>query len=363
MRDPIREDVRETLKLTRKAGIQVIMITGDHALTAKAIGLELGFGISQEAVVSGEELEGLSDKELNKRLPKIEIIARAAPIHKMRIIDAWQKLGAVVAMTGDGVNDAPALKSADIGVAVGSGTDVAKEASDLVLLDDSFSTIMAAVAEGRTGFANIRKATVVVMSNAFTEIVLITSSLIFRTPFPITAVQILWVNLVEDGLPVLSLAFEPSEKGVMDQKPLSPKEPILNREAKSIIFAVGILSDLLLVGIFLYLLKGLHWDLIKAQSFVFVAAATPTLINVFAFKSLRVPLHRINLLNNRFLVGSVAVGFILMIAALYTPFLNNFLKTVPLPLGAALACFMLFPLQKLILVELTKWWYNRRRED
>src|SRR3989344_7796401 len=145
IRDPIREDVRSAMQLTRQAGIKILMVTGDHILTAKAIGLELGFATSNDAVINGEELDTLSDDQLKKRVGKLEIIARVNPVHKMRIINAWQKLGAVVAMTGDGVNDAPSLKSADIGIAIGSGTDVAKEASDLILLNDSFSTITAAV--------------------------------------------------------------------------------------------------------------------------------------------------------------------------------------------------------------------------
>ncbi len=358
IRDPIREDVKEALRITRQAGIKVMMITGDHILTAKAIGLELGFGIASPAVITGQELDQLSDKELRLRAGKLEIIARATPVHKMRIIDAWQGLGAVVAMTGDGVNDAPALKAADIGVAVGSGTDVAKEASNLILLDDSFATITAAVQEGRTGFANIRKATVVVMSNAFTEIVLITGSLLFSVPFPVTAIMILWVNIVEDGLPVLSLAFEPAEPGIMERKPLSPKEPILDREAKFIIFAVGILTDILLFGIFTYLLKYSGWNLIKIQSFIFIATATPTLLNIFAFKSLKNSLLKIDLFNNRLLILSVIIGFILMFLAIYNPLLNRFLKTAPLPLWAALLSFLLFPMIKLSLIEFTKWWYR-----
>ena len=360
IRDPIREDVRSAMQLTRQAGIKILMVTGDHILTAKAIGLELGFATSNDAVINGEELDTLSDDQLKKRVGKLEIIARVNPVHKMRIINAWQKLGAVVAMTGDGVNDAPSLKSADIGIAIGSGTDVAKEASDLILLNDSFSTITAAVSEGRTGFANIRKATTIVMSNAFTEITLITCALIFSTPFlPIIAVQILWVNIVEDGLPVLSLAFEPSEEEIMKSKPTSPEEPILNREVKYIIFAVGILADLTLFGIFYYLYRNSGWDAIKIQSFVFVATAAPTLLNIFALKSLKTPIHRIKLLNNHFLLMAVGVGFALMFMAIYVPFFNQFLKTVPLPIWPALASFLLFPLFKLTLVELVKWQFRR----
>ena len=335
------------------------MVTGDHILTARAIGLELGFGTSDSAVINGEDLDKMSEKDLEKAIAKIEIVARVNPEHKMRIIKAWQNRGAVVAMTGDGVNDAPALKAADIGIAVGSGTDVAKEASDLVLLDDGFNTITAAIAEGRTGFANIRKATVTVMCNAFTEIVLIASTLVTHSPFPLTAIQILWVNIVEDGLPVLSMAFEPTEDGVMKTKPTPPNEPRLDRESNFLIFAVSIFSDLTLVGIFLYLFYSMGWDLVKAQTLVFVATATPTLINIFSFKSLRVPLTKIKIFNNRFLLFSVAIGFILMIVALYNPFFNKFLKTVPLALGPALLCFLVFPFYKLLLIEIAKWWFNR----
>ncbi len=359
IRDPIREDVRETLAVTRKAGVKVLMVTGDHILTAKAIGLELGFGTASDAVITGEELDKISDGELQSVIKNLEIIARVNPEHKLRIIAAWQKHGAVVAMSGDGVNDAPALKAADIGVAVGSGTDVAKEASDLVLLDDSFSTITAAIEEGRTGFANIRKATVTVMSNAFTEIILIASTLVTHSPFPVTAIQILWVNIVEDGLPVLAMAFEPSEEGIMNTKPISPREPILDRESKMLIFVVSLISDLTLVAIFLYLHRVLHWDLMKAQSLVFIATATPTLVNVFSFKSLRLPLPKINLWNNKFLLASVAIGFALMLIAVYVPFFNHFLGTVPLPFWPAIASLVLFPVYKLSLIELTKMWYRR----
>lgn len=361
IRDPIRTDVRNTLEITRKAGMKVIMITGDHALTAKAIGLELGFKTSGAAVASGEEIDNMSDGELRKRIGSIEIISRAEPIHKMRIIDAWQDLGAVVAMTGDGVNDAPALKSADIGVAIGSGTDVSKEASDLILLDDSFSTITVAVAEGRTGFANIRKATITVMSNAFSELILIAGALILKVPFfPITAIQILWVNLVEDSLPVLAMAFEPQETEIMKSKPTSPKEPILDREAKSLIFAVSIVADLTLVGIFYYLYRYLGWEAITIQSFLFVAIATPTLLNVFAFKSLKTPITRIKILNNWFLVAASVLGFALMATAIYVPFFNRFLRTTPLSFWPAALGFVLFPLFKLCMVELTKWHYREK---
>ena len=198
------------------------------------------------------------------------------------------------------------------------------------------------------------------MSNALTEIVLITSTLITHTPFPVTAIQILWVNIAEDGLPALAMAFEPPEKGVMNSKPISPNEPILNRQSKTLIFAVSLVSDLTLVGIFFYLYKYLNWDLVKAQSLIFVATATPTLINIFAFKSLTTPITKIKLASNKFLLFSVAVGFALMIIAIYVPFFNRFLKTVPLGFWPSVFSFLIFPFYKLGLIEATKWWYRHQ---
>ena len=357
IRDPIREDVKKTLAITRGAGIKVLMITGDHVLTARSIGRELGFSDHPGAIVTGQDLDEMSDMELKKRVGSFQIIARATPTHKMRVIDAWQSLGAVVAMTGDGVNDAPALKSANIGIAIGSGTDVTKEASDLVLLNDSFSTITAAVRQGRIGFENIKKVTILLLSNSFTEIVLILSSLVLAIPFPITAVQILWVNLVEDSLPVLALAFEPGEPGVMKKPPIRPDERIVDSEAKILIFAVGLITDVILVGIFLYLLKIALWPIDHIRTFIFTAVGIDTLLYVFAFKSLKRPIWRSKPFNNPFLLVAAAIGFTMLFAAVYLPILNKFLGTVPLGVTSILIIFAFGGL-KVMLVEIVKWRYR-----
>ncbi|GAH57008.1 unnamed protein product, partial [marine sediment metagenome] len=218
------------IKICREAGMRPILVTGDHKLTAKAIAAEIGLKTKEENIIEGKDLDKLSDEEFERKVKNIEVYARAEPRHKLRIIETWQQKGEVVAMTGDGINDAPALKKANIGVALGSGTDVAKEASDLILLPDSFNIIVAAVEEGRAIIDNIRKVITYLLSDSFTEIILIATSLFLGFPLPIVAVQILWVNLIEDGPLGLCLAFEPKEKDLMKRKPQGQDVPLLTRD-------------------------------------------------------------------------------------------------------------------------------------
>lgn len=360
IRDPIREDVREAMVVTRQAGIRVVMVTGDHKFTARAIGKDLGFSTSIEATISGLELDAISESELKKRIANIEIFARVNPKHKMRIIDAWQARGEAVAMTGDGVNDAPALKSADIGVSLGSGTDVTKEVADLVLLDNSFSTIISAIRQGRIAFDNIRKVVVFLLSGSFTELIIILSSLILHVPLPITAAQILWVNLVEDGPPNFALAFESGEEGIMRRKPVGPKEQILNSEAKILIFIVGIITDLMLVGIFFLLYYYSSWSIEHIRTFIFATLGTDALFYVFALKSLSKPIWQTNPFNNRYLVGAVGIGFLMVLAGVYLPVLNQLLRTVPLSLTEILIVIGL-GFVEIILIEFVKLLYRNSR--
>ena len=219
LKDPLRKDTKKAVGICIKAGMKPIIVTGDHLLTALAVAKELGLDVKEENVIQGKDLDKLSYREFQKRINQIYVYARVEPRHKLRIIQAWQNKKEVVAMTGDGINDAPALKKADIGIAFGSGTDVAEEVSDLVLLNDNFSVIVAAVEEGRSILNNIRKVITYLLSDTFTEIILVGVSIMAGFPLPITAVQILWVNLIEDGFPSIALAFEPKEKGLMNQKP------------------------------------------------------------------------------------------------------------------------------------------------
>lgn len=327
--DPIRKGVKQAMQICRQAGIRPIIVTGDHKLTTKAVAEELGFEIKEENILEGMDLDKLSDKEFKEILDRIQIYSRAEPKHKMRIIDAWQERGEVVAMTGDGINDAPALKKADIGIALGSGTAVAKEISDLILLNDSFSIIITAIEQGRMIIDNIRKTIVYLLSGSFAEVILVGVSILIGTPLPITAVQILWVNLIEDGLPGIVLAFEPKEKGIMKQKPRGHEAPLLTKEMKLMILIIGLITNLILLGLFFWLWKQ-NLDITYIRTMIFACLTIDSLFYVFSCKSLRKNLWHINPFSNKFLVGSTILGIIMLIVVIYTPIFQILLKTVPL---------------------------------
>jgi calcium-translocating P-type ATPase len=359
VRDPVRPDVKESLKITRRAGIRVLMVTGDHKLTARAIGKELEFNDDPTAIVDGPELDLMPDEELAEQIKKVEIFSRASPKHKMRIISVLKAQEQVVAMTGDGVNDAPALKAADVGVSIGAGTDVTKEAADLVLLNDSFSTITSAIRQGRIAFDNMRKVTIFLLMGSFTEFVLIMASLMFRIPLPITAVQILWANIVEDGFPNFALAFEPGEKDIMSRPPLKRKEPILDRPGMAFVFIYGIVTDLILVGIFLGLFYNSSYALEHIRTIMLAAVATDALLLVFVLKNLREPLYKIKVFNNFYLFFAVLLGFAAMFAAIYAPPLQWLLGTVPLNMiDVALVLGLGFV--KVGFAEGIKWWFRKK---
>ncbi len=360
LKDPVREEVKTALKVCREAGMKPIIVTGDHKLTAKAVAEELGFKIKEENILTGIELDQLSDDEFGKRIKNIQVYARVEPKHKMRIISAWQEKGQVVAMTGDGINDAPALKKADVGVALGSGTEVAKEVSDLILLNDSFSIIVAAVEEGRAILDNIRKVITYLLSDSFTEVILIGVSIIAGFPLPITAVQILWVNLIEDGLPDIALAFEPKEKDLMKRKPQGSKFPLLTREMKAIIFIIGLLTDLVLLGLFFWLWKQNH-DIFYVRTMIFACLSVDSLFYVFSCKSLRRNLWHINPFSNKFLVAAVGIGFLMLLLAVYVPWIQVLLRTVPLGFNDWLIILGI-GLIELILIEVMKWHFIVKKQ-
>jgi len=360
LKDPLRPEVKEAIKICRQAGMKPIIVTGDHKLTTKAVAEELGFKIKEENILTGTELDKLPDEEFEKILPQIQIYARAEPKHKMRIIEAWQKRGEVVAMTGDGINDVPALKKADIGVALGSGTEVAKETSDLILLNDSFSIIVAAVEQGRAILDNIRKVITYLLSDSFTEVILVGVSIVAGCPLPITAVQILWVNLIEDGLPGIALAFEPKEKDIMQQKLGGHNIPLLTREMKAIIFIIGLITDLILLAIFFWLLNQ-TCSLEFLRTMIFAMLDIDSISYVFCCKSLRRNLWQINIFDNKILVGAWFFGLAALLAAIYLPVFNTLLGTVPLPLSSWWLIIGL-GLINVILIELTKKYFIAKGE-
>ncbi len=363
LEDPVREEAKEAIQTCYRAGMRPIIITGDHGLTARAVAGRLGLDVAAKNIMEGKELEKMSDAQFAEKINDIQIYARVEPKHKLRIVEAWQKKGEVVAMTGDGINDAPALKQANIGVALGSGTEVAKEVADIVLLTDDFSVIVAAVEEGRAILDNIRKIVTYLLSDSFTEIVLIGTAVLLGLPLPVTAVQILWINLIEDGLPNVALAFEPKENDLMNQKPQGLDIPLLTREMKVIIFIVGLLTDLLLLGLFFWLI-GKDYDIRYIQTMIFAGLAIDSIFYVFCCKSLRKNLWQIDIFNNKLLIAAWFVGLAGLLAAIYVPVLSGLLGTVPLPASSWLVIVGL-ALVNVGLIEAAKYYFiaNRRTGD
>ena len=328
MMDPPRPEVKDALKLCDRAGIKTIMITGDHKLTALAVARQLGIVQDDSAVVlTGHELEQMSDKELLERADKVSIYARVSPAHKVRILKALKRRGHVVAMTGDGVNDAPALKAADIGVAMGvRGTDVAKEVSEMILLDDNFASIVKAVEEGRRIYDNLKKFVKFLLSGNLGEILVVGTSIFAGMPLPLLPVQILWINLLTDGLPALALSVEPKEKGIMEKKPRSPKEGVLSGTALFIL-AAGIAACLASLGIFV-LESGTSVE--RARTMAFTTLVMFELLFVFNCKSETRSVFRINPFSNKKLLAALGISALLQISVIYLPFLQSLFGTTGL---------------------------------
>ncbi|MFP4514982.1 MAG: cation-translocating P-type ATPase [Parcubacteria group bacterium] len=362
LKDPLRPDVAKTIEVCRTAGIRPIVITGDHALTAKAIAQEIGFKITKNSIITGEDLDNTSDEELKKIVKKADVFARVSPHHKLRIVKALQAQNEVVAMTGDGINDSPALKAADIGVCLGSGTDIAKETSDIVLLDNNFKVIVSAVKQGRVIFDNIRKVITYLLSDSFSVVVLIIGAIIFGLPLPLLPAQILWINIVNDGFPSFSLAFEKGESGLMKKKPFSKKEPLLNKEMKTIIFITGAVRYILYFALFVYFLRlDLNIDYIRTVIFTIVGISS--LLYVFSLRSFIKPVWKMNPFSNTYLNFATLASLLLLILAIYFAPLQNAMKTVALSLNDWLLVFA-FSIVNIILIEISKFYFiSKNKKD
>jgi len=323
MIDPPRPEVKEALRLCKEAGIRVMMITGDHRDTAIAIAKEVGLYGKKGRVVMGEEVERMKEEELDKIVEDIIICARASPQSKVRLVESLKRKGHRVAVTGDGINDAPALKGADIGVAVGSGTDVTKQASDMVILDDNFATIVAAIEEGRSIFDNIKKFVRFLLSANFDEIALVVTAFLMRLPSPFTPLQILWINLLTDGLPALALSAEPKDPDVMKSKPRDPNESIIRHLLKYSIFA-GLLA--FIIEVFLFF-DELAVSPQYARTLVF---STSVFFEIFLVFSVRTEKRFYEAPMNKYLVLAVLISSLFQFLAIYHPFFSSILDTVPL---------------------------------
>jgi Ca2+-transporting ATPase len=357
MIDPPRSEVKEAVQTCKTAGIRPIMITGDHPLTALNIARELGISARDDRAVTGHQLEALSGDELHALVDTVSVYARVTPEHKLRIVQALQNKGHIVAMTGDGVNDAPALKKADIGVAMGiTGTDVSKEAADMVLLDDNFATIVAAVKEGRTIYDNIRKFIKYTMTSNSGEIWVMLLAPFLGMPLPLLPLQILWINLVTDGLPGLALGVEPAERGTMRRAPYHPNENIFGRGMGWHILWVGLLMGLVSLGLgfWAWSTGQQNW-----QTMVFTTLTLSQMGNALAIRSGRDTFFRTGLLSNKALIGAVLLTFVLQLAVVYVPFMQELFKTMALsPVNLAISLV----LSTVVFwgIELEKWFLRWR---
>ena len=327
------------------------MITGDHIATAKAIAKQLGILELGDKAITGEELDNIPDIELMKNIESYSVFARVTPEHKVRIVKAWQRKGAVVAMTGDGVNDSPALKNADIGIAMGKGgTDVAKNASDMILVDDNFVTIVEAIRQGRNIYDNIKKAIHFLISTNIGEITTIFLGLVLGLESPLLAIQLLWVNLVTDSFPAIALGLEKEEKGIMERKPRNSKKSIFADGLWNRIISEGIMLGTLNLVVF-YLGNNLY-GIEVARTMAFVSLGLLELVHSLNIKS-EDSIFKSGLLENRFLIGSFLLGGILQVSVVMIPYLADIFSLVPLN-GLQWMYTIGFSMLPIIIMELQK---------
>lgn len=383
MIDPPRPEVKDAIGICKRAGIRVVMITGDHKLTGIAVAKELnllGEHVQPHQVLTGEELEKLTDVQLSEIVDQVVVYARVAPEHKTRIVQAWQKKGEVVAMTGDGVNDAPALKMSDIGVAMGiSGTEVSKEASDMVLADDNFASIVKAVREGREIYGNIKKYLTYLLQCNIMEILVMfiavvsvpyiarlvsptaETELINNAAIALTAVQILWINLVTDGLPAIALGVDPGDPDLMQQMPRKPSESVFTRDVKVYLTAVPIFTTiLLLVAFYSHMPWQSDFQLLEARTQLFTAMVVIELTIAVSARSFKYPVFKVGIFKNKFLWYAIASSFTLQLVVLYVPGLQQLFDVhTPEPIDWAIAA--LFAAIIFTTLEVGKWVTSRKQ--
>ena len=328
MIDPPRKGVKEAVKTCMRAGIKTVMITGDHIATAKSIAKDLGILKAGERAITGAELNKISQKDLERDIENYSVFARVTPEHKVKIVKAWQKTGAVVAMTGDGVNDSPALKNADIGIAMGkNGTDVAKNAADMILTDDNFVTIVEAVKQGRNIYDNIKKTVHFLIATNIGEIVTIFMGLVLGLKAPLLAIQLLWINLITDSIPAIALGLEPAEAGIMQRKP---------RDSTKGLFADGLWSQIILEGImigmltlFAFSIGNNMYNTEVGRTMAFVSLGLLELVHCFNLKSEQ-SLFKTGIFDNKYLIGSFILGTIIQAVVVIVPIFANIFSLVPL---------------------------------
>lgn len=332
MRDPPREEVKVAIKTCEDAGIKTVMITGDHKITASAIARELGILKENDLTLTGSELDDLEDKEFEDKVERVSVYARVYPAHKLRVVEALKKKGYIVAMTGDGVNDAPALKAADMGIAMGiTGTDVSKEASSMILTDDNFASIVSAVEEGRNIFKNIKNFITYGLTCHIGEVLIVLIAILGWQILPLVAVQILWINLITDGLPPMALSVEPPDRGLMRQKPRNVEEGLITRREIASGLGIGGLITLQALIVLVWALDS-GFSISKLQTMIFTLVVFSEMFNAFNWRSDRYSVFSLGLFTNKPLIYAVLITVILQLMVIYVPFLQFAFGTVPLSL-------------------------------
>jgi len=364
MIDPPRLEVKDSIAEARRAGITPVMITGDHKNTAVAIAKELGIAASIEQSITGTEIDELSDEEFSKKINAYRVFARVSPEHKVKIVKAYKSYGNIVSMTGDGVNDAPSLKNADIGVAMGiTGTDVSKGASDMILTDDNFTTIVRAIEEGRNIYSNIKKSVIFLLSCNLGEVVAVFASVLFFWPVPLMPTQILWINLITDTLPAIALGVDPGDKDIMKRKPRDPKESFFAKGAGFRAVLGGVLIGILTLAAFYFGLtehgfslgsKDIPEDVLTyARTMAFVVLAASQLFYSLTMRSSTKSLFSVGLFSNMYLIGAIIVGLILQLGVISVPFLASAFKVQMLSAGDWMLV-ILFALVPFVINEIVK---------
>lgn len=363
MIDPPRDEVQEAVLACHTAGIRPVMITGDHPETARAVARELQLVGETGRVVTGKELDRLSDEELSAQVDQIAVYARVSAEHKLRVVRAWRSRGEIVAMTGDGVNDAPAVDAADIGIAMGiTGTDVTKQASDMVLTDDNFTSIVSAVEEGRGIFDNVQKFIHYLLSCNAGEVLLMFFAAAIGWPVPLLAVQILWINLVTDGLPALALSLEPPERDIMTRPPRSPRRPVVSLEAGLLMLGHGALMAAVAASGFWWIYQGDAEQLPRARMVAFCVTAFAQLFFALGCRSQRFAMPQIGLLTNPYLIGALVISGVLQLSVVALPFAQSVFETGT-PLSWEWLLILVLSMTPVTIIEVGKLWRRGREPN
>lgn len=342
--DPIREEAKVSVNECKTAGIKVIMVTGDHPLTAFAIGKELGIVTDYSEVTTGLEVSKhfkLGQKEFDNFIKDKKVFTRVTPMDKLEIVESLKRNGEFVAVTGDGVNDAPAIKSGNIGIAMGSGTDVSKETATMIITDDNFKSIVTGIKEGRTAYSNIRKVAYMLLSCGFAEVFFFVMSIVLDLPMPLVAIQLLWLNIVTDGLQDFSLSFEKSEKNIMKEKPRNPKESIFDKDLLIEVLLSGLTIGIIVFSVWYFLLTKLNMEVSLARGYIMVLMVFMQNIHVFNCRSEKQSTFKMSIKDNPLIVFSIVVAIILQIIIMEVPILSHFLQTSTVPIIDMLILLMI----------------------